>query len=30
MSRIAELLKTYTYNATKPTLSAHPLVAYDA
>lgn len=30
MSKIQETLKLYTYNATKPVLSAHPLSVYDA
>lgn len=30
MSRIQETLKQYTYNAAKPTLTAHPLYVYDA
>lgn len=30
MSKIQEILKTYTYNANKPTFSAHPLTVYDA
>lgn len=30
MSRIAEVLKTYTYNNNKPALNAHPLQVFDA
>lgn len=30
MSKIQETLKLYTYNASKPTFNAHPLVVYDA
>lgn len=30
MSKIQETLKLYTYNAAKPTFTAHPLYVYDA